>query len=337
MTTIKTLFPKLIAHETLSATEARQLLLEMNSGNVSDALLGALMTVFAMRQVTLDELQGFRAALLESCHAVDLKSNELIDLCGTGGDGKHTINVSTLASFVVAGAGFAVAKHGNYGQSSLCGSSTVLEQLGISFLQTAEKVQKCFEHCGMVFMHAPLFHPSLKHVAHARKSLGVKTFFNRLGPLVNPAQPTHQLIGVFALELGRSYQYLFQNTSTEVSIVHALDGYDELSLTHHAQIWTKTQTYTFNPLDYNLPIIQPHELTGGVSPEASAQIFMNILNGNGTPAQNNVVCGNAALAFQTLKKMPFNDAFQLAETSLQSGKALAAFYQLKNTVAKCQN
>lgn len=337
MTTVKSLFPKLIAHDTLSKSEARLLLLEMNSGNVSEALLGALMTVFAMRPITLDELQGFRAALLESCHAIDLKSNEIIDLCGTGGDGKHTLNVSTLASFVVAGAGFAVAKHGNYGQSSICGSSTVLELLGVSFLKTPEAVQKCFEHCGMVFMHAPLFHPSLKHVANARKSLGVKTFFNRLGPLVNPAQPSHQLIGVFALELGRSYQYLFQNTSTEISIVHALDGYDELSLTHHAQIWTKTQTYTFNPLDYNLPIIQPHEITGGVTPQASAKIFMDILYGNGTPAQNNVVCSNAALAFQTLKKMTFKEAFQMAETSLQSGKALASFHKLKNTISKCQN
>ena len=334
---LKTLFPKLIAHQTLTEGEARTLLLEMNSGKVSEAMLGAIMTVYAMRPIRIEELQGFRSALMETCTPIPLKSNQLLDLCGTGGDGKHTFNISTLAAFVVAGAGYAVAKHGNYGQSSICGSSNVLEQLGVSFLKTPEAVQKCFEHSGMAFIHAPLFHPSLKHVAHARKSLGIKTFFNRLGPLVNPAQPTHQLIGVFNLELGRSYQYIFQNTSSEVSIVHALDGYDELSLTHQAQIWTKSHSYTFHPSHYGMTMVSPESIAGGNSTEESAQIFLNILKGKGTAEQNKVVCSNAALAFQTLKPMTFEAAYKQAEESLTSGKALQSFQQLKKTVQQCQN
>ena len=233
---MKVLLNRLINHESISANEAKQILISISKGDYNQAQIASFLTVYMMRSITVAELQGFRDALLELCIAVDLKDYNPIDLCGTGGDGKNTFNISTLSSFVTAGAGVAVAKHGNYGVSSACGSSNVLEAIGVTFSNDANHLKQAIETANICVLHAPMFHPAMKNVAPIRKALGIKTFFNMLGPMVNPSFPKHQMVGVFNLELLRLYNYLYQQTDKNYSIVHDLGGYDELSLTNNAKI-----------------------------------------------------------------------------------------------------
>ena len=274
-----------------------------------------------MRSITIEELRGFRDALLELCIPVDLDGLNTIDLCGTGGDGKDTFNISTLSSFVTAGAGVKVTKHGNYGVSSACGSSNVMEYLGIKFTNDIDFLKRSINETGICVLHAPLFHPAMKNVAPIRKALGVKTFFNMLGPMVNPAFPKNQMVGVFNLELLRLYGYLYQESDKNYAVVHALDGYDEISLTGKTKVISNSSELLFTPSDLGINQIEQSEIFGGNTVEQAAKIFVNIINGNGSEAQNNVVCANAGLAIATAKQISHMEGFELAKESLNSGKA----------------
>lgn len=319
---MKQILNRLINHETLTKDEAKTVLYNISNGMYNENQIASFLTVFMMRSITVQELEGFRDALLELCIAIDLKDYNTVDLCGTGGDGKDTFNISTLASFVTAGAGVLVAKHGNYGVSSSCGSSNVLESLGIKFSSDNDYLKKCMDTAGICILHAPLFHPAMKNVAPIRKELGVKTFFNMLGPMVNPSFPKNQMVGVFNLELARIYGYLYQNTDKKFTILHALDGYDEISLTCETKVISNTTETMITPDYFGVRKLNQEEIAGGNSVVASSKIFMNVISGNGTEAQNNVVCANAAMAIATVKQIEPTKAFVLAQESLKSGKAL---------------
>ncbi len=325
---MKQLINKLVNHETLSVEEAKMALVSISKGNSNQSHIASFLTVFMMRSITLQELQGFRAALLELCVPVDLSEFNTIDLCGTGGDGKDTFNISTLASFVTAGAGVKVAKHGNYGISSICGSSNVLEHLRVKFSNNEDFLKKCIDQAGICVLHAPLFHPAMKNVGPVRRELGVKTFFNILGPIVNPSFPQNQIVGVFNLELMRLYSYLYQNTNKNYSIVHSLEGYDEISLTGNAKIITNFSESLFRPTDLGLNIINQHEIFGGNTIKSSVDIFLKIINGKGTEAQNQVVCANAGLAIATVKNITHLSGYELAKESLNNGNASRSLKKL---------
>lgn len=326
---MKEVLNQLINQESLTKEQARSILINIASGTYNSHQVAAFMTVYMMRSIDVQELEGFRDALLELCVSVPLEDYNLIDLCGTGGDGKDTFNISTLASFVTAGAGVQVSKHGNYGVSSKCGSSNVLESLGVAFSNDGDFLKKCVDEAGICVLHAPLFHPAMKNVAPIRKDLGVKTFFNMLGPMVNPAFPKNQMVGVFNLELARKYGYLYQNTDKSYAIVHALDGYDEISLTGGTKVITPERESIIHPSTFGLDTIDATAIVGGETVEDSAEIFTAILNGNGSEAQNQVVCANAAIAISTAEHCSLNEAYEKAEQSLMEKKAL-------NTLKKLQ-
>jgi anthranilate phosphoribosyltransferase len=278
----------------------------------------------------LEELQGFKEALLELCIKIDLSDYNTIDLCGTGGDNKDTFNISTLSAFVTAGAKVNVSKHGNYGVSSSCGSSNVLEFLGIKFSNNKDFLKKSIEKSGICILHAPLFHPAMKNVAPIRKELGLKTFFNILGPLVNPSFPKNQIVGVFNLELARLYSYLFQKTNKNYAIIHSLDGYDEISLTGNVKIITRNEENIFSPQDLSLQKLNSKSINGGETIKESAKIFMNILQNKGTKSQNQVIFANAGLAISTALNISIEDGIEKAKEALKSNKAFEAFNKLKN-------
>jgi anthranilate phosphoribosyltransferase len=326
---MKNILNKLINHEVLSKEEAKSVLINISSGSYNPSQISAFLTVFMMRSITIDELSGFREALLELCIKVDLSAYNTIDLCGTGGDGKDTFNISTLASFVTAGAGIKVAKHGNYGVSSISGSSNVMEKMGIKFSNDASFIEKCIDKAGICVLHAPLFHPAMKNVGPIRKELAVKTFFNMLGPMVNPSFPKNQLVGVFNLELARMYAYLYQNTEVNFTILHSLDGYDEVSLTGPTKIITSSMEGMLNPTDFGVSLLAQTDIEGGKTIEESAEMFTNIISGKGNQAQNNVVCANAAMAIATVTKCSPLEGFELAKESLFSGKGLKALQTLQ--------
>lgn len=322
---MKNTLNKLFKYQSLSKAESKETLAEIASGKYNGSQMAAFMTVFMMRDITVEELSGFREAMLELCVQVPSRDYNAIDLCGTGGDGKDTFNISTLSSFVTAGAGQIVAKHGNYGVSSVCGSSNVLEHLGAKFSNDQDILKRSFEEAGIAFMHAPLFHPAMKNVAPIRRELGVKTFFNMLGPMVNPAFPANQLVGVFSLELARLYGYLYQETDQNFMVLHALDGYDEVSLTGPFKYITKQEEAIISPDDLGLQTLAAESLAGGSTIEESASLFVDILNNKGTAAQNEVILANAGLAIAVGKQVSFADGIAQARASLQGGKALASF------------
>ena len=320
---------KLINHEILSKEDAKRILVNIAKGDYNTSQIAAFLTVYMMRSITIEELEGFRDALLDLCLAVDLSAYNPIDLCGTGGDGKDTFNISTLASFVTAGAGVKVTKHGNYGVSSKCGSSNVMEFLGIKFSNNAGFLEKCIDKAGICVLHAPLFHPAMKNVAPIRKDLAVKTFFNMLGPMVNPAFPKNQMVGVFNLELARMYGYLYQKTDKNFTVLHALDGYDEISLTGNTKTISNHTETMLKPSDFGVPEIKQTDIVGGDGIESSAQIFKNVLQGKGTEAQNNVVCANAGIAIATVNNLTPIQGFEKAKESLLSGKGLNALKKIQ--------
>jgi anthranilate phosphoribosyltransferase len=282
-----------------------------------------------MRSITIEELQGFRDGLLELCVPVQLNGYNVIDIVGTGGDGKNTFNISTLACFLVAGAGQKVAKHGNYGASSMSGASNVMENLGYSFKNKNDALKREVDEAGICFMHAPLFHPALKTVAGIRKALGLRTFFNMLGPMVNPAAPAYQLVGVYNLEMARIYNYLLQQSGRPFTIIHSLDGYDEISLTSDAKVITATGEKVMTPESLGKRVVVAQDITGGNSAEEAAKLFVKILRGDGTWAQNAVVLANAALALQgSSAYTAYEDAYGAAVESLESGRAYGAFQKL---------
>jgi anthranilate phosphoribosyltransferase len=318
---MKELLNRLINQEYISSEEARRVLVNISKGVYNESQIASFLTVYMMRSITIEELSGFRDALLELCIPVNIEEYNAIDLCGTGGDGKNTFNISTLSSFVTAGAGVHVAKHGNYGVSSASGSSNVMEALGIKFSNDIDFLKKSLDQAGICVLHAPLFHPAMKNVAPIRKALGVKTFFNMLGPMVNPAFPKNQMVGVFNLELLRLYGYLYQETDKNFSIVHALDGYDEISLTGQTKVITNSQETLFSPEDLGLKEITQKAIYGGDTVQQAAQIFTDIIDGKGTQAQNEVVYANAGLAIATAKNITHKEGYELAKESLLSGKA----------------
>ncbi len=326
---MKAILNHLFENKTFTREQSRDILTRIAQGEFNNSQMAAFMTAYCMRSITVDELEGFRDAMLVLCRPVELETNDLIDLCGTGGDGKDTFNISTLASFVVAGAGYQVAKHGNYGVSSGCGSSNVMEFLGYQFTNESDKLKRAIDKANICFLHAPLFHPAMKTVAPIRKELGVKTFFNMLGPLVNPAKPKNQMVGVFSLELARVYAYLYQKSDVKYTILNALDGYDEVSLTGDFKTFSadgeqinSIETLGFEKLD-------PIQIAGGSTVKESAEIFLSVLSNESSAAQANVVLVNAALAIKTIKsEQSFADSFYEAEESLLSGNALKSFKTL---------
>ncbi len=327
---MKATLNRLINHEILPKEDAKQILVNIAKGDYNTSQIAAFLTVYMMRSITIEELEGFRDALLELCLAVDLSEYNPIDLCGTGGDGKDTFNISTLASFVTAGAGVKVTKHGNYGVSSKCGSSNVMEFLGIKFSNEADFLRKSIDEAGICVLHAPLFHPAMKNVAPIRRELAVKTFFNMLGPMVNPAFPKNQMVGVFNLELARMYGYLYQNTDKNFTVLHALDGYDEISLTGSTKTISNDSEGMLAPADFGVDKISQDQITGGDDIAESAQIFLDVLSGKGTEAQNNVVCANAGVAIATVEQLSPKEGFEKAKESLLTGKGMEALKKLQD-------
>jgi len=319
----------LFEHKTLTREMAREVLVNIGKGVYNEHEVTAFMTVYLMRSITIEELQGFREALLELCLPVDLNGYDAIDIVGTGGDGKNTFNISTLSCFIVAGAGQKVAKHGNYGASSISGASNVMEQVGYKFKSDKDKLKKEVDESNICFLHAPMFHPALKTVGPIRRNLGMRTFFNMLGPMVNPATPRFQLVGVFSLEMARIYNYLLQQTESAFTIIHGLDGYDEISLTNDTKVITNNGERIMTPEQLGRRMVEARDIQGGSSVEEAAKIFMKILNGEGTWAQNAVVLANAAMALHsTGSYRTYDEAYNAAVESLESGKARGALKKL---------
>lgn len=326
---MKQILNQLFEHQHLDKEQAREILINIANQQYNPSQVAAFITVFLMRSVSVEELKGFREALLELCIKVDFSEFNTIDLCGTGGDGKNTFNISTLSSFVVAGAGYKVAKHGNYGVSSVSGSSNVLEHLGFRFTNDHDLLKKQLEKANIAFLHAPLFHPAMKSVAPIRKELGVKTFFNMLGPLVNPSMPQNQIVGVFDLKVMRLYHYIYQDLNRNYSIIHSLDGYDEISLTSPFKLIGNTKEEIIEPESIGLARLKKEQITGGESIEDAAQIFMNVLKNKAMYAQKNVVIANSAMAIQCIHpELPIEDCIDQARASIEEGKAFQSFNTL---------
>ena len=319
---MKKLLQYLFEHKTLTREEAKEVLIQISQGVYNEHEVTSFVTVYLMRSITIEELMGFRDALLSLAVKVDVGVDNAMDIVGTGGDGKDTFNISTLACFIVAGAGQPVVKHGNYGASSVSGSSNVMEQLGYTFKNDQAQLAKEVKEAGICFLHAPLFHPALKTVGPIRRNMGVRTFFNMLGPIVNPAQPKYQLIGVYNLEMARIYNYVLQSLNKEFTLINSLDGYDEISLTTDTKIVTNKGEFTKSPYELGKRRVFAEELSGGATVEEAASIFKNIIQGKGTWSQNAVVLANAAMALNlTGKYENYEAAYQAAVTSLESGAA----------------
>ncbi len=322
---MKEILNQLIEYKSLDKDTAKEILTNLAQGKYNQSQVAAFLTVYLMRSITVEELEGFRDAMLDLCVPVEIPEYDAIDLCGTGGDGKNTFNISTLSSFIVAAAGQNVAKHGNNGVSSVSGSSNLMAHFGYEFTNDIGQIKKSLDACGLCFLHAPLFHPAMKNVAPIRRELGVKTFFNMLGPMVNPSFPKKQLVGVFSLELARLYGYLYQKTDKHFVILHALDGYDEISLTGSFKKITNGKEEIVSPADIGMNQISSESIFGGDSVEESAKIFETILKGEGSKEQNAVVIANAAMAIECGKGVSTDDALGMAEEALISGKALNTF------------
>ena len=322
---MKQIFNKLFEHQKLTKSEAYNVLTQIGNNEFNTSRIASFLTVFLMRNISADELSGFQSALLDLCLKIDLSDFNTIDVCGTGGDGKNTFNISTLAAFVVSGAGYKVAKHGNYGVSSSCGSSNVLEYLGYEFTNNETILKKQLDKANFCMMHAPLFHPAMKKVAPVRKELGIKTFFNMLGPLVNPSNPQNQLVGVFNLEIGRIYNYMLQKSGKKYSIIHSLDGYDEISLTGSFKKFSNINEVLLSPEQIGFPKHNQEAIFGGNTIKESATIFTNVLENKSSIQHKNVVLANASQAINCMEpNKSLKDCLALAEESLNSGKALAS-------------
>ncbi len=326
---MKKILNYLFEHKALTREQAKEVLINISKNVYNESEIASFITVYLMRSITIDELQGFRDALLELCIRVDFTGHEVIDIVGTGGDGKNTFNISTLSCFIVAGTGQKVAKHGNYGASSISGSSNVMEQLGYKFKAESEKLKVEIAEANICFLHAPMFHPALKAVGSIRKNLGVRTFFNMLGPMVNPAFPKYQLVGVYNLEMARIYNYLLQPTSNNFTIIHALDGYDEISLTGDTKVITNEGEKIYTAEQLGKRMVAAQDIYGGNTVDEAAKIFLKILKGNGSWSQNAVVLANSAMALQcTGKYKTYDECYNAAVQSLESGKAIETLNKL---------
>ena len=320
---MKAILSRLFNHEELTSEEAKTLLLNITQGQYNDTQIAALLTVFQMRGIKVDELIGFREALLSTRVPIDLSAYRPIDIVGTGGDGKNTFNISTCACFIVAGAGYKVAKHGNYGATSVSGASNVIEQHGVKFTNEQGKLTRSMEECGMVYMHAPLFNPAMKSVAGVRKALQVRTIFNLLGPLVNPCKPAYQLLGVADLPQMRLYTNVFHKLGIGFAVVNNLDGYDEISLTDQFKVMTNRYETIYKPSELGFSLARQEELFGGDTPEQASRIFDKVLQNEATRAQTDCVLINASFAIQAMcPDKGIEDCVAEARESLESGRAL---------------
>lgn len=318
----------LYQNQTLNYSQSKLALESIQSEGVSTEQMASFLTVFNMRGISLEELRAFRDVLKSQALTINLEADQLIDLCGTGGDGKNTFNISTTASFIVAGAGFKVAKHGNYGVSSICGSSSVMESLGYNFTNNEASLNQQLKKANICFLHAPLFHPGMKKIAPVRKALGCSTFFNMLGPLLNPSQLTHQLVGVFSLELQRMYRYLLAESPLNFRVVHDLSGYDEMSLTGKVKLLEKDAEKLIDASAFHMKPLDPCSIEGGANVEEGKAILLSVLANKAPEAHKQVACANAALAIQLLQQCSFEDAFAMATESVESGESLNALKQL---------
>ncbi|RPG64016.1 MAG: anthranilate phosphoribosyltransferase [Flammeovirgaceae bacterium TMED290] len=323
---MKNLLKDLYNHKIMSKEESRAALISLTDGSANSSQISSFLTVFLLRDITSEELDGFREAMIELSFDVDIDGDELIDLCGTGGDGKDTFNISTISSFVVAGSGIKVAKHGNYGVSSTCGSSNIISHLGHEFSNDVSSLKYSLDKSNLCFLHAPLFHPSLKNISPVRIELGVKTFFNMLGPMVNPIQPKSQLVGVFNSNIFSLYSHIYSKTNKSYCIVHSIDGYDEVSLTGSFKLFTNNQDLMLEPKDLGFNIIDSFKLSGGKNIKESSKIFLDILKNKGTSEQVDAVLANSGLAIYCAKKLnSIKDGIDIARESLESGKAYNCF------------
>lgn len=326
---MKEILQRLTSHLTLEREEATNILKKIAGGEYNNSQVSAFLTVYMMRLITVQELAGFRDALLDLCLVTDLSEFDTIDLCGTGGDGKNTFNISTASSFIVAGAGSKVTKHGNYGVSSSCGSSNILEYLGYKFTNNRDILRKQLDKANICFMHAPLFHPAMKAIAPIRRELSVKTFFNLLGPMVNPSFPHNQLVGVWNLETARLYHYIYQQTDKNFTILYSLDGYDEISLTSDFKMISNNEEELLSPEKIGLSRVRHEDISGGKTVEESVKILINILEGKGTEAQTSVVIANSAFALRKLYPTKnVSECIEMANDSLQGGSALKSLKKL---------
>ena len=323
--TIKTLFARILNHEALSREETREILVGITRGDYATEQIGALLTAMQMRGVSVDELLGFRDGILSTGVSVDLDCDRFIDIVGTGGDVKNTFNISTAACFVVAGAGYKVAKHGNYSATSTSGASNVMEHHGVKFTADGDRLRRSLHECGIVYLHAPLFAKAMKFVAPTRKALPFPTCFNLLGPIVNPSNPPCQVLGVATLSQMRLYSTVYQRIGIDYAIVNSIDGYDEVSLTGDFKVMTNHSEEIISPEKLNLPTIQPHCLSAGNSVDDAASVFDAVLTGTADEAKMNVVVANAAIAINVLENgaKPMAECIAIARESLNSGNAIA--------------
>ena len=320
---MKTILTRLFNHEELTAEESRQILLNISRGMYPEAQIAALLTVFQMRGITVDELTGFREALMETRVPIDFAPYRPIDIVGTGGDGKNTFNISTCACFIVAGAGYKVAKHGNYGATSVSGASNVIEQHGVRFTNNPDILKRSMEECNIAYLHAQLFNPAMKTVGSVRKALGARTLFNLLGPLVNPCKPAYQLLGVADLSQMRLYTNVFYKLGIDFAVVNSLDNYDEISLTDEFKVMTRNYERIYRPQALGFSAVRPEELSGGACKEDAARIFDNVLNNRAEAAQTQCVIVNAAFAIQVMEpEKEIEECIAIARESLESGRAL---------------
>jgi len=321
--TMKEILYKLFDYQYLSREEAREVLFTIVKGDVPETQIASLITSFLMRSISVDEILGFRDALLDMRVQLDLSDYAPLDIVGTGGDGKNTFNISTTACFVVAGAGYNVVKHGNYGATSISGASNVIEQQGVRFTTDNDRLRRSLEACHLAYLHAPLFSPALKAVAPVRKSLGVRSFFNVLGPLVNPAQPKYQMLGVYNLAMARLYSYIYQEENKRFCIVHSMDGYDEISLTSQFKVVSNRGEQLLMPADLGFSTLTQQELSGGDTVEDASLIFRRVLSAEGTEAQMNAVLANAAFAIQIIEQeKTIDECLEIAKDALYGKKAL---------------
>jgi anthranilate phosphoribosyltransferase len=326
---MKDILNHLYKGNTLDRQGAKEIMTQIGQNVFSDIEISSFLTVFLMREITSGELAGFRDALLDLCHKVDLNGYRTIDVCGTGGDGKNTFNISTISAFVVAGAGTPVAKHGNYGVSGPVGSSNLFEHFGYRFSSDTSKLKSEVEKAGITFMHAPLFHPAMKHVAPVRRALQTKTFFNMLGPMINPASPVYQLVGVYSPEVQNLYADVYRESGTNYMIIHGLDGYDEISLTGQTKIITGAEETIIDPSTLGLDEGHHDELSGGKSTVEAADIMVRVLTNEGTNRQKQVVIANAAAALKVVQpEDSWSDCVEMAAESIDSGRAFQSFKAL---------
>ena len=321
---MKAILEKLFNHEVLTRGEAKELLINISQEKYKDSQIAALLTVYRMRDITVDEIVGYREALMQSQNPLDFSAFKPIDIVGTGGDGKNTFNISTCSCFVVAGAGYKVAKHGNYGATSVSGASNVIELHGVKFTSDHSQLTRSIEECGMAYMHAPFFTPAMMAVGPVRKSLQFKTIFNLLGPLVNPCRPQNQLLGTADLTQMRLYTNVYQTLDINYGVVNSLDGYDEISLTGDFKVATNTTEKIYTPESYNFKRVQMNEIFGGQTAEEAKAIFDNVLMDKATEAQKNVVIANAGFAIHIINQQKsVEDCMAEARESIESGRALA--------------